>query len=72
MQFRNEYGVFLPEDPAGFCDVCLCQIYDGDEAYEIDGFTVCTDCFPEYARSYFAENRTFGWKLRKGKRRYDS
>ena len=26
------------------CDMCMCDIYDGDEYYEVDDITICSKC----------------------------
>ena len=72
MEYYDENEGTFWEKPAGFCDVCLCQVYDGDEVYLIDGFIICTDCFDGYVRDIYAGCRTLGENLNWRKRRYDT
>ena len=32
------------------CDYCECEIYEGDEYYEINGECYCPDCIKEFKR----------------------
>ena len=32
----------------GVCDDCDSDINEGDEYYEIEGYTICTDCIEEH------------------------
>lgn len=41
------------------CDICGREIqyederYEQDDAYEIDGYTVCEDCIADYMRQHY-------------------
>ena len=45
------------------CDICKCQVYSSDEVYFIDGFIVCLDCFDDFSKHYFMDNRHYAGKL---------
>ena len=47
------------------CDKCALEVYDSDEIYIIDGFIICSDCFENFAKDYFACCRTYGETLRR-------
>lgn len=40
--------------PAGNCDRCRGEIYRGELYHRIDGFSICADCFLDFAFEYFA------------------
>ena len=52
-------------DTVGYCDKCGFEVYDGDSIYIIDGFVICDECFPDYAREYFSCSKHFGEHLRR-------
>lgn len=42
----------IPYEPVcACCDCCGGEIYTGEEYHCINGETVCSDCFPDFARS---------------------
>lgn len=47
-----------PEDkPVAFCAHCGCEIYNGEEVYEIDDELIHEDCLADYAGRRFAACR---------------
>ena len=44
-----DYRLEPKDEPAlFFCDECNGDIYEGDEIYNIDGDTICTECLADY------------------------
>ena len=43
------------QPPAGRCDRCQGEIYRGVLYHRIDGFSICADCFFDFAFDYFAD-----------------
>lgn len=45
-----------PEDVGRSCPDCGGDLFAGGAAYEIEGRTVCEECFREWARDYLLSN----------------
>jgi hypothetical protein len=55
-----------PKDPGpvGRCDCCGQEIYPDDLVHVIDGFTVCPECFFDFAFDYFSRDLVPGSALK--------
>ena len=65
MRYCAKYSGAFSDKPVGLCDVCLCEVYGGDEVYVIDGFIICTDCFGDYMKDMYKNCKILGEEIEK-------
>ena len=56
----HSHGCPFEDDPPFFaeCDLCRCEIYVGEDYFEINGLQICEDCMAKQRRTadYKAED----------------